>query len=189
MTRFPGLKSYRIAKLWKLSRVVSNLLVGPFAYSLRPFFLMLEITGEPSCQGIKKSQECHTRRHWQCTNRFWSALFILGVIPQKLFFCYRRNWTRKEQQSASNRHLLSKSFSAEFLSGKMQRRLFENDQKCLIQVTLYHLRLLGLFFVQGESIINCRSISRQDEKRQRNAMIGKRISCPIFLASPDTSSF
>ena len=38
MTRFQGLKSYRIAKLWKLSRVVSNLLVGPFAYSLRPFF-------------------------------------------------------------------------------------------------------------------------------------------------------
>ena len=117
------------------------------------------------------------------------SIYFRSYTAEAFFFCYRRNWTRKEQKSASNRHLLSKSFSAEFLSGKMQRRLFENDQKCLIQVTLYHLRLLGLFFVQGESIINCRSISRQDEKRQRNAMIGKRISCPIFLASPDTSSF
>ena len=144
MTRFPGLKSYRIAKLWKLSRVVSNLLVGPFAYSLRPFFNARDHRRAFLSGDKKISRMSHTRRHWQCTNRFWSALFILGVIPQKLFFfCYRRNWTRKEQQSASNRHLLSKSFSAEFLSGKMQRGLFENDQKCLIQVTLYHLRLLG----------------------------------------------
>ena len=68
-----------------------------FCFHLSPS-LMLEITRAPPYDK-KKSQECHTTRHWQCTNRFWSALFILGVIPQKhsrdSSFFYHENWTQQ----------------------------------------------------------------------------------------------
>ena len=101
MTRFPGLKSYRIAKLWKLSRVVSNLLVGPFAYSLRPFFNARDHRrlGEPSCQGIKKSQECHTLDVTDNARTAFDPLYLFQELYRRSFFFFATAEIGRERNS------------------------------------------------------------------------------------------